>query len=155
MASTTHEAAIHGGLSEAEAARRLAADGPNALPAATRPGFARLAWEAAREPMFLLLSGAAALYLVLGELGEGIFLLATVALTVGLTLFQQSKTEKALDALRELGSPRALVVRDGHSRHLDSRALVRGDLIVVAEDDRVPADARSPSATPCGSTSRC
>ncbi|CUI09054.1 Cation transport ATPase [Janthinobacterium sp. CG23_2] len=154
MASTAHEAvihgglseaeaaAIHGGLSEAEAARRLAADGPNALPAATRPALARLAWEAAREPMFLLLSGAAALYLALGELGEGIFLLATVALTVGLTLFQQSKTEKALDTLRELGSPRALVVRDGHSRHLDSRALVRGDLIVVAEGDRVPADAR-------------
>ncbi|MDM5177025.1 cation-transporting P-type ATPase [Massilia sp. DJPM01] len=107
MASTAHEVAIHGGLSEAKAARRLAADGPNALPAATRPGLSRLAWEAAREPMFLLLFGAAALYLALGELREGIFLLATVALTVGLTLFQQSKTEKALDSLRELGSPRA------------------------------------------------
>ncbi|MDQ1923987.1 cation-translocating P-type ATPase [Massilia pseudoviolaceinigra] len=92
--------------------------------------------------MFLLLLGAAALYLVLGELHEGLFLLATAALTVGLSLYQQDKTERALDALRELGSPRALVVRDGHSRHLDSRALVRGDLIIVAEGDRVPADAR-------------
>ncbi|MDQ1813007.1 cation-translocating P-type ATPase [Massilia sp. CCM 9210] len=142
MASTAHEAAVHGGLSEAEAARRLAADGPNALPAASRPGLLKLAWDSAREPMFLLLLGAAALYLTLGELHEGLFLLATVALTVGLSLYQQGKTERALDALRELGSPRALVVRDGHSRHLDSRALVRGDLIVVAEGDRVPADAR-------------
>lgn len=128
------------GLDSDEAARRLARDGPNALPDAQRRGTLQIVWDAAHEPMFLLLFAAAVLYLILGELREGLFLFAMVLLTTGLTLYQEGKTERALEALRDLSSPRALVIRDGQRQQIDSRDLVCDDLIVLAEGDRVPAD---------------
>ncbi len=128
------------GLSTVEAARRLAAEGPNALPSGTHRTLWHIIWDAAHEPMFLLLLAAALLYLVLGDLREGLFLFGMVVLMLGLTLYQEGKTERALEALRDISSPRALVVRDGQRRQIDSREVVRGDLIVLAEGDRVPAD---------------
>jgi Ca2+-transporting ATPase len=129
------------GLSAVEAAQRLAADGPNELPRDQSGGVARMLWGAVREPMFRLLLAAALLYLVLGELHEGLFLIAMVGIMIGSTLYQQRKTDLALDALRTLFSPRARVIRDGKVEEIDSRELVCGDLIVVGEGDRVPADA--------------
>lgn len=128
------------GLTRAEAARRLAAGGPNTIPGGPRRTLGHIALDAAREPMFLLLVGAAVLYLMLGDVLEGIFLFAMVAVTIGMTLYQEGKTEHALDALRELGSPRARVLRDGAPVHIDSRDVVCGDVLVLAEGDRVPAD---------------
>lgn len=128
------------GLSSEEAARRLADEGPNCLPA-PRSRWAGIVLRTVREPMFLLLIGAASLYLALGDLHEGLLLLAMVGVTVGLTLFQEGKTERALQALRELGSPRALVLRDGQPVRIAGAGVVRGDLLVVAEGDRVAADA--------------
>lgn len=128
------------GLSAAEAALRLAADGRNALPDRQHRTLFRFVWEAAHEPMFLLLFVAGLLYLTLGELQEGLFLFAMVLLTLGMTLYQEGKTERALEALRDMSSPHALVIRDGQRQRIDSRDLVRGDLIVLAEGDRVPAD---------------
>jgi Ca2+-transporting ATPase len=141
MKDSTMAAAGTAGLSQAEAAARLAADGPNALPAGRRRTLPRLVLATIREPMFLLLIGGGLLYLLLGELREGLFLFAMVLVTIGLTLYQQGKTERALDALRELGSPRARVIRDGVTGPIDSRDVVRGDLLVVAEGDRIAADA--------------
>lgn len=129
------------GLSCAEAARRLAADGPNRLPDAARRGWLGIVADAAREPMFLLLLGAAAIYLVLGEPRESMFLLAMVVLMVGMTLYQEGRTERALEALRSLSAPVATVIRDGARVRLPASDLVRGDVIVLAEGDRVPADA--------------
>jgi Ca2+-transporting ATPase len=111
------------------------------VPAARRRTLARLVLATVREPMFLLLIGGGLLYLLLGELREGLFLFSMVLATVGLTLFQEGKTERALDALRELGSPRARVIRDGATGPVDSHEVVRGDLLVLAEGDRVAADA--------------
>ncbi|NRR30212.1 cation-translocating P-type ATPase [Oxalobacteraceae bacterium] len=128
------------GLDSATAARLLGSDGPNCLPAGERRNWRRIASEAAREPMFLLMATAALLYLLLGELREGLFLCGMVGVTLGLTLYQEGKTERALEALRELSSPRALVIRDGQRSAIDSRALVCGDLLVLAEGDRIPAD---------------
>jgi P-type Ca2+ transporter type 2C len=128
------------GLSADEAARRLAADGPNALPAGRRRLFAILA-EAIREPMFLLLLAAAVLYLTLGDFSEGMLLFFMVSFTIGLTLYQEGKTERALDALRDLSSPRALVRRDGQMIRIPGGEVVRGDLLVLSEGDRVAADA--------------
>lgn len=128
------------GLGSDEAARRLARDGPNALPAATRLGWHLLIWQAAREPMFLLLFAAGLLYLVLGELHEGLLMFALVLATLGMTLYKETKAERALDALRDLSTPHALVIRDGRSVKIDSREVVVGDLCAVAEGDRVPAD---------------
>ena len=128
------------GLSEREAALRLARDGPNELPARERRTLLRIAAEVVREPMFALLLGAGALYVVLGDLREALALLAFASLSVTIAVIQQGRSERVLDALRELASPRALVVRDGQRRRIPGREVVRGDTLVLAEGDRVPAD---------------
>jgi len=131
----------HDGLSGAEAARRLAADGPNTLPDHTQRGWRIILGEAAREPMFLLLVGAALLYLALGEPRESVFLLLMVVLMLGMTLYQEGRTERALQALRDLSTPAATVVRDGRRERVPAADLVRDDIVVLTEGDRVPADA--------------
>lgn len=128
------------GLSHEEARRRLAAQGPNSLPQAQRR-MAALLLHTVREPMFLLLLGAAVLYLALGDWQEGVALLAMAALTIGLALFQEGRTERALQALRDLSSPRALVLREGRALRIAGSEVVEGDLLLLAEGDRVAADA--------------
>ena len=133
-------ALLEPGLSAAEAARRLAEDGPNALPGGRRRGGFAILLETLREPMFMLLFAAGTLYLFFGELQEGLILFGFVLVTLGLTLYQEGKTERAIEALRDLTSPRALVIRDGENIRIAGREVVRGDLVVLAEGDRVPAD---------------
>lgn len=133
-------AAAPAGLDSEEAARRLARDGPNRLPDSGKRRWRRIALDAAREPMYLLLVGAAVLYLVLGEPFEGAFLFGMVVLMLCMTLYQEGRTERALQALRELGAPTALVWRDGSARQLPAGELVEGDLVELGEGDRVPAD---------------
>jgi Ca2+-transporting ATPase len=134
-------AAGRAGLDGVEAARLLAADGPNTLPDSAGHGWSAILAGAAREPMFLLLIGAALLYLLLGEAHESVFLLLMVVLMLGMTLYQEGRTEHALQALRDLSSPSATVVRDGQRQRVPAADLVRGDLVVLSEGDRVPADA--------------
>ena len=123
-----------------EARARLAAEGPNALPAARRGTLVAIALEVMREPMFLLLAAAAAVYLVLGDVREALVLAASVVVVVAITVAQRRKTERALEALRDLSSPRASVLRDGVARRIAGADVVRGDLLLLAEGDRVPAD---------------
>ena len=129
------------GLSVAQAAQRLAEDGPNALPGGQRRSLLSIAWETVREPMFLLLLAAGTLYMVFGDLQEGLTLFGFVVVTAALTLYQEGKTERAIEALRDLTSPRALVIRDGQPQRIAGRDVVRGDLLKLSEGDRVPADA--------------
>lgn len=129
------------GLSDSEASQRLLADGPNALPVQERHGLFAIAWDVVKEPMFLLLVAAGALYLLMGEPGDAAMLLGFVFVVMGITIVQERRTERALDALRDLSSPQALVIRDGQRKRIPAKDLVRGDLIVLAEGDRVPADA--------------
>jgi len=134
------------GLSHEEARRRLAAQGQNSLPQSQRR-MAALLLHTVREPMFLLLLGAAALYLALGDWQEGAALLVMAALTIGLALFQEGRTERALQALRDLSSPRALVLREGRALRIAGSEVVEGDLLLLAEGDRVAADALLLQAT--------
>jgi len=129
-------------LSEAEAAERLLSEGYNELPSSGRRSLFLLAFGVVREPMFLLLVACGVLYLLLGDVPEALMLLGFVFFVMGLTLYQERKTEHALDALRDLSSPRAQVVRDGAERRIAGREVVRGDLLVVNEGDRVAADAQ-------------
>ncbi len=129
------------GLSDHEAALRLARDGFNELPSTKKRGFFTIARDVAREPMFLLLVACGLIYLVLGDLREALMLLGFVFVVVGITLYQERKTERALEALRDLSSPRALVIREKRQVRIAGRDVVRGDVIVLAEGDRVPADA--------------
>ena len=129
------------GLTAAQAARRLAEDGPNALPGGERRSLVSITLETVREPMFLLLLAAGTLYLVFGDLQEGLTLFGFVLVTLGLTLVQEGRTERAIEALRDLTSPRALVIRDGRPQRIAGREVVRGDVLKLSEGDRVPADA--------------
>ncbi|MDX2012372.1 MAG: cation-translocating P-type ATPase [Myxococcaceae bacterium] len=129
------------GLTSAEAERRLAVDGPNALSKSERRTVLALVLGVVKEPMFLLLLGAAALYLVLGDVREGLTLLGFVLIVITITVVQEGRTERALEALKDLSAPRATVVRDGVIRTIAGLHVVRGDLVRLAEGDRVPADA--------------
>jgi Ca2+-transporting ATPase len=131
------------GLSEEEAARRLRDEGYNELPSSRRRSVFAIAFEVVREPMFLLLVACGSLYLAMGRehIGDALMLLGFVFVVVGITIFQERRTERALEALRDLSSPRALVIRDGQRRRIAGREVARGDIIILAEGDRVPADA--------------
>jgi P-type Ca2+ transporter type 2C len=134
------EPATFTGLTHAEARHRLAQDGPNELPRQQAGGFLHTALEVIREPMILLLLVAGGVYLVLGDHEEALLLLGSIGLIIGIELYQERKTEHALEALRDLSSPRALVIRDGERRRIPGREVVRDDLLVVSEGDRVAAD---------------
>ena len=130
------------GLTAAEAAKRLTADGPNALPHAKRRSPLRIILNVLREPMLALLLAGSVVYLVLGDIDEALILLVFAVLSIGITAVQEMRTERVLEALRDLTSPRALVVRGGERLRIAGTDVVRGDVIVLAEGDRVPADAR-------------
>jgi P-type Ca2+ transporter type 2C len=128
------------GLSTREAQARLGTEGFNELPTGHRTGLLVMLREIIYEPMFLLLLACGTIYLLLGDLQEALILLGFVLLVAGITLYQERKTEHALAALRDLTSPRALVIRDGTQQRIPGREVVRGDLLVLSEGDRVAAD---------------
>lgn len=130
------------GLSEAEAAQRLLSEGANELPSEKKRTIWRIAFDVVREPMFLMLLGGGGIYLLLGDIEEALLLLLFVFLVMGITLHQERKTERALEKLRDLSSPRAAVIRDGRIVRIAGREVVRGDLVILSEGDRVPADGR-------------
>jgi Ca2+-transporting ATPase len=130
-----------GGLSEAAARARLAEEGPNELPRAERRSLGRIALGVVREPMLLLLLGGGVAYLLLGDLTEALVLLVFATFSVVVTVVQEARTEAVLDALRDLSAPRPMVIREGVRRHIAGREVVRDDLIVLAQGDRVAADA--------------
>lgn len=132
---------VPSGLSEAEVALRLQQHGYNELPSSKARSIFATAWDVVREPMFLLLLACGTIYLILGDVQEALMLLGFVFVVLGITLYQERKTERALEALRDLSSPRALVIRGGERKRIAGRDVVPDDLIVLAEGDRVPADA--------------
>ena len=129
------------GLSEQNAIARLKDDGYNELPSAQSRNLLSIAWNTIQDPIFLLLVGGGIVYWILGDLQEALILLGFVFFITGISLYQEGKTEHALEALRDLSSPRALVIRDGERKRIAGREVVRGDCIVLAEGDRVSADA--------------
>ena len=130
------------GLTSEEAAKRLAEFGPNVIARQKRRSLGRIVRETLREPMFLLLLAAAALYLVFGDLAEGIFLSAGALLSLTLVVVQEARSERALAALNALAEPRARVMRDGALVTIAAKDLVPGDVVLVAEGARVPADGK-------------
>lgn len=129
------------GLSVDEAEARLRTYGPNVLRQPRRRSLAVVTAATLREPMFLLLLAAAGLYLLFGGLGEGLFLLAGALVSIGLVIFQEARSERALAALNALAEPFVRVIRGDVQRQVAARDIVPGDLVVVAEGARVPADA--------------
>jgi P-type Ca2+ transporter type 2C len=135
------------GLDHAEAALRLSRDGHNELPGQGPRGILPIILEVLSEPMFLLLIAAAGIYMVLGDLQESLVLCASLVVVVLITVLQERRTEQALAKLRDLSSPRALVIRGGVEHRIPGREVVVGDILLLREGDRVPADAVLRGAT--------
>ncbi|MCC7551273.1 MAG: cation-translocating P-type ATPase [Methanobacterium sp.] len=129
------------GISQEEAALKIREEGYNELPSAEKRSILTIILEVVREPMFLLLIACGIIYLVLGDLQEALMLLGFVFVIMGITFYQERKTERTLDALRDLSSPRALVIREGQEERIAGREVVTDDVIILKEGDRVPADA--------------
>ncbi len=130
------------GLSALTAAQRLKQEGYNELPSTQHRRLWTMILDIMQEPIFLLLVACGIIYWVLGDAQEAVILLGFVFFIVGINLYQEQKTERSLEALRDLSSPRALVIRDGVHQRIAGREVVRGDVLVFSEGDRVPADAR-------------
>ena len=128
------------GLTSAAAQAELARVGPNELPKPTRRGIVRIVVGVLSEPMFLLLVIAALVYLVIGDPRESVLLAAFAVLSVGLVVVQEARSENALEALRALGAPTAMVLRDGAAVRLPAREVVPGDVLLSGEGERVAAD---------------
>jgi Ca2+-transporting ATPase len=135
------------GLSSEAAARLLQKHGPNELPGTRPRHLLIIAKDVLAEPMLLLLIAAASVYVLLGEAREAIAISASMLIVIVISIVQERRTEQALVKLRELSSPRALVIRDGSERRIAGREVVPGDVVVLHEGDRVPADATVLSAT--------
>jgi len=135
------------GLTTSVALQRLGEQGRNVLPSPEAHSFAMIVKDAFLDPMFALLVAAAAIHLALGQLGDSIALLVAVALVIGLSVRQDWKSEKALQALRDLSAPTAFVVRDGIAQQIPAADIVTDDQLLFEAGDRVPADAMLLSAT--------
>jgi Ca2+-transporting ATPase len=130
----------NGGLGATDAQERLKRDGPNELPTSQRRSGLRVLREVVTEPMFLLLVGCGAIYMLLGDRSEALMLLGFVFVVMGITFVQQRRAERSLEALRDMSSPQAIALRDGKPVRIASRELVCGDIVLLSEGDRIPAD---------------
>lgn len=128
------------GLSSEQAAEKIRTEGFNELPDIQNHGLLGIILEVIKEPMFLLLVAGGLIYFFLGDITEAIMLMCFVFVIIGITVYQEQKTERALEALRNLASPRALVIRDGEQKRIAGREVVTGDILLLSEGDRVPAD---------------
>ena len=128
------------GLDANFARKRLDEEGPNELGLSQRRTLLDILIEVLREPMFLLLLGAGAIYFAMGDSREALILLTFVFMIMGMTAFQERRTDNALAALRDMSSPRALVIRGGESLRIAGTDVVREDVLILAEGDRIPAD---------------
>lgn len=116
--------------------------GSNILPESEPKKLSSILLDVIKEPMFLMLLVAGSIYLILGDRAEAIFLLTFVFVVIAITLFQEHKTQRALESLRDLSAPRAFVIRNSQEMRIPGRDVVHGDLMILHEGDRIAADAR-------------
>ncbi len=140
MSITEEQVKLLKGLTETEAQERIKKDGYNELPASKKRSILKIALGVLKEPMFILLVACGVIYLIIGEPNDAIMLLGFVFVMMGITIYQEGKTENALEALKDLSSPRALVIRDGEKKRIAGREVAREDIMILNEGDRVPAD---------------
>ena len=140
--------ASESGLSQAEAQKRLEENGKNRLEAAKGKSLIRRFLEQLADPMIIILLVAAAISGVLaamepeGEFVDVIIILAVVIINAVLGVYQESKAEKAIEALQEMSAATSKVLRDGKVQIIHSEDLVVGDVVLLEAGDAVPADGR-------------
>ncbi len=98
-------------------------------------------WDIVREPMFILLLIACALYFILGKPGEGIMMIVAMVFVAGISVYQEVRSTKALEALKHFTEPKVIVIRNGKEKTISTDELVPGDIIILSEGNKVPADA--------------
>jgi len=129
------------GFTDEEAKKLILKHGYNEIPSTKKHTLLHIILEVLKEPMFLLLIACGALYFLFGDINDALLLMVFVFLVIGITIYQERKVERALEALKDLSSPRASVIRNGEQKKIPGREVVVGDLIALEEGDRVPADA--------------
>lgn len=129
------------GLTNIQAKEALTRFGYNELPTRASKNILKVALDVLKEPMFILLICCGLLYVIMGDYREGSILLSATLVIIFITFYQQQKTERALESLKSLSSPRALVIREGVEKRIPGRELVPGDIILLNEGDRIAADA--------------
>lgn len=135
------------GISLSMVLRRQEEDGFNELPISKPRRTLSILFGVLSEPMVYILLGCGVIYFLIGDHQEAAMLIGFLFLIVFIEIFQEQKAERALDALRNLSSPRALVFRDGKKQRIPGRELVKDDFIFLSEGDKVPADATLSSAS--------
>jgi len=128
------------GLTTAEAKRRQQQYGKNELTPQKKESFFKKVLHILCEPMFLLLIVAAVIYFFLGEPRDGAIMLIFVVGIIGIDVVQEWKTDQTLNALKDLSAPHVTVIRDGREQNIDSADLVPGDLMMICEGVKIPAD---------------
>src|ERR1051326_1210333 len=123
------------GLSSEDAKRRLGLFGHNTLPNTERRSVSRIVVEIVRQPMFALLLGGGVIYALLGEALDAAVLTLFATLSVSISILQEARSERVLDALRNLASPRALVRRDGKLARIPGSEAVPGDVVVLRSEE--------------------
>ena len=132
-------------LEEVQESRKL--HGFNELESTGRKRIIQLLVEVVKEPMFLLLLFCGLIYFIIGEFTEAIILLFWVLMVVFITFYQYSKAEKALSSLKKLATPKAHVIREGVQVRIPSREVVPGDILIIHQGDRIPADGQTIEAS--------
>jgi len=128
------------GLTDSEAKERLRKYGPNELPTGRKVTLLSITLGTLKEPMLLLLVATGVVYLLIGELREAVAIIASILVVIGISVSQRQRTERTLEALRDLTSPRALVIRAERTRRIPAREVVVGDIVILNEGDRIAAD---------------
>lgn len=128
------------GLKHHDIAQRRKQFGSNILPQSEPKKLYRILIDVIKEPMFLMLLSAGSIYLILGDKAEALFMLSFVFSVITMTLIQEHKTQRALESLRDLSAPRALVIREGKEVRISGHEVVQGDLMILHEGDRIAAD---------------
>lgn len=136
----TNSKTMHGGLTADEVKSLQSQFGKNELTVQRKEGFAKKVWGIIGEPMFLLLIVAAAIYFILGEPGDGLTMLVFVIGVIGIEVIQEWKTDKTLNALKDLSAPHIYVLRDSQEIRIASVDLVPGDIMMIHEGVKIPAD---------------
>ncbi len=129
------------GLSSASIPQLQAQYGKNVFKKVTGNRFLRVSLDIIKDPMFLLLSIACALYFILGQIDEGLMMLLTMLIVAAISIFQEARSFRALEALKQFSEPKVNVIRDNALQVINHEELVPGDVILLEEGDRVPADA--------------
>lgn len=130
------------GLAVREAAKRLEEKGKNKLAEGKQKSMLLRIWEQVRDPMVLMLIVAGVVSGLLGEAADMVIIMVVVVLNAALGIFQESKAEKAIEALQQMSAPHSRVRRDGSVSVIASEDIVPGDIVLLEAGDSIPADMR-------------